>query len=41
MASSAAADFDIAVEVLSDVASALADPEMTCGSPKEVAVLVE
>ncbi|HEY5947590.1 MAG TPA: barstar family protein [Kofleriaceae bacterium] len=41
MASSAASDLDIALQVLADVATTLADPQATRGNPKQVAVIVE
>jgi len=41
MAHSASDDFEIAVNVLADVASSLADPGPTLHTPKEVAVIVE
>jgi hypothetical protein len=41
MANSAPSEFEIALNVLADVASSLADPRATCEQPKEVAVLVE
>ena len=41
MATSAPAEFEIALSVLADVANLLADPQATCENPKEVAVLVE
>lgn len=41
MANSASSDFDIALDVLAHIASALADPRMTCDRPTQVAVLVE
>jgi hypothetical protein len=41
MAVSAPSDFETAMNVLADVASSLADPELTCETPKEVVVLVE
>ena len=40
MSYSASGDFEIALNVLEDVASSLADPEATLNNPKEVAVLV-
>jgi hypothetical protein len=33
-------EFDLAVAVLVDTASGLADPEMTLGEPKDVRVLI-
>jgi RNAse (barnase) inhibitor barstar len=41
MASASSSDFEIALNVLADVANSLADPRATCGNPKEIAVLVE
>lgn len=41
MASRAADDFEMALNVLADVANLLADPRATVGKPKNVAVLVE
>lgn len=41
MAASAAADFEIALAVFADVAALLADPEVTGGATKQLAVLVE
>ena len=41
MANSASDDFEIALNVLADVANSLADPLVTRDNPKEVAVLVE
>jgi hypothetical protein len=41
MASSAPDDFEIALNVLADVAGSLADPQATCDHPKAVAILVE
>lgn len=41
IATAASADFEMALNVLEDVASSLADPRATRDSPKEVAVLVE
>jgi hypothetical protein len=40
MASSAPADFEVALNALTDVANSLADPRATCDNPKEIAVLV-
>ncbi len=41
MASAALPDFETAVNVLTDVATLLADPRATKGNPKEVTVIVE
>lgn len=41
MAVAAEADFEIALNILADVANLLADPRATRGNTKEVAVLVE
>jgi len=41
MATSASRDFETALDVLADVARLLADPQATCGTTKEVAILVE
>lgn len=41
MATAAPADFEIAVNVLADVANSLLDPRATRDNPKEIAVLVE
>lgn len=41
MAAAAPSDFEIALNVLADVASLLADPRATQDDPKEVAVVVE
>ena len=41
MASSAPSDFDLALQVLADVVTTLADPQATCGNPKQVALIVE
>lgn len=41
MASSASADFEIALDVLADISNSLADRRLTCGNTKEVAALVE
>lgn len=41
MATSASHDFEMALAVLADVASDLADPRATVGAPKEVVFLVE
>ncbi len=41
MAASAAADFESAVSVLTDVASTLADSSATLGTRKDVAILIE
>lgn len=41
IADSATAEFELALNVLADVASSLADPQATRDGPKEVAVLVE
>src|SRR5688572_24842285 len=41
MATSALSDFEIAVDVLAQVARLLADPNPTCGITKEVVILVE
>ena len=41
MAISSPADFDMALSVLTDLVNSLADPALTTGKPKEIAVLVE
>lgn len=41
LADSAPSDFEMALNVLTDVASLLADPRATVDKPKEVTVLVE
>jgi hypothetical protein len=41
MASSAEADFDMALNVLEELVNQLADPEATLNEPKQVVVLVE
>ncbi len=41
MASTAALDFEMALNVLADVANLLANPRATIGKPKEVTVVVE
>jgi hypothetical protein len=41
MATSAASDFALAMQLLADVATTLADPQATCGKPKQVAIVVE
>jgi hypothetical protein len=41
MADAAPSDFEMALNVLADVASLLADPRATVDKPKEVTVLVE
>jgi len=41
MARAASSDFEMALNVLTDVASLLADPRATAGKPKEVALVVE
>lgn len=41
IATSASSDFEMALDVLSDVADLLADPQTTHGTTKELAILVE
>jgi len=41
MANSAPADFEMALNVLADVANSLVDPQATREKPKEIAVLIE
>jgi hypothetical protein len=41
MAAGAGSDFEIALQVLADVANSLGDSGLTCGSSKEVVVLVD
>ena len=41
METSAASDFETALDVLADVASLLADPQAMHGTAKELAILVE
>jgi len=41
MTYTASADFELALNVLEDVATSLSDPVLTSGNPKEVAVVVE
>ena len=41
LADSSLSDFETALSVLVDVASSLADPQITCDNPKEVALFVE
>jgi barstar (barnase inhibitor) len=41
MAEAAPEDFEIALSVLTDVVEDLANPQLTCGKPKELAVIIE